>query len=340
MSTQSLRRKTSLMIRGKEKCGRHNQFLGSERVVHCQIFLLGEVFPKQECALLDICENIIYMWHKFNGKVLAHGESLAQIGLRTGKNVTKHLLAKNSWESNLVADISKVDHLEGDQGKGLFLKSPDNLRARKAVVVCMQDRGFNGFASNIIKRQVNETKLSCLLARTRALILYISISIFDFGPEKLPGISRNGPQDTTATLGRAPSILRRLLRLRPSSKRRGYVGRKSLALQLGWKRRHTTNSVTHFQPCKRNTWKHLQKHQAVVPHSSKYSGRSNHWHYIDYQNKQQSKKTRADPVPRKKRFSTILLRRSISQTWRWKNCNRLFQHWKVCWRKGVTPSSK
>ena len=24
-------------------------------------------------------------------------------------------------------------------------------------------------------------------------ILYISISIFDFGPEKLPGLSRNGP---------------------------------------------------------------------------------------------------------------------------------------------------
>ena len=166
----------------------------------------------------------------------------------------------------------------------------------------MQDRGFNGFESNIIKRQVNKTKLSCLLARTRAIILYISISIFDFGPEKLPGILRNGPQNTTATLGRAPSRLRRLLRLWPSSKRRGCVGRKSLAFQLGWKRRHKTNSVTHFQPCARNTWKHLQKHLAVVPHSSKYSGRSNHWHYIDYQNKQQSKKTKADPVPRESIF--------------------------------------
>ena len=33
-----------------------------------------------------------------------------------------------------------------------------------------------------------------MLARIRALILYISIGIFDFGSEKLPGLSRNGPQ--------------------------------------------------------------------------------------------------------------------------------------------------
>ena len=36
-------------------------------------------------------------------------------------------------------------------------------------------------------------KRSSLLARTSALILYISIGILDFGPEKLPGLSRNGP---------------------------------------------------------------------------------------------------------------------------------------------------
>ena len=32
------------------------------------------------------------------------------------------------------------------------------------------------------------------LARNRALILYISFRIFDFGPEKSPGLWRNGPQ--------------------------------------------------------------------------------------------------------------------------------------------------
>ena len=46
----------------------------------------------------------------------------------------------------------------------------------------------------MIKLSVNETKCSSLLARTRALTLFISISIFDFGPEKLTGLSRNGPQ--------------------------------------------------------------------------------------------------------------------------------------------------
>ena len=61
-------------------------------------------------------------------------------------------------------------------------------------MVYMQDRGFNSFASNMIKLWVNETKWSSLLARILALILYISMSIFDVGPEKLPGLSRNGPQ--------------------------------------------------------------------------------------------------------------------------------------------------
>ena len=44
----------------------------------------------------------------------------------------------------------------------------------------------------MIKLSVNETKWSILLARARALILFISIGIFDFGPEKLTGLSRNG----------------------------------------------------------------------------------------------------------------------------------------------------
>ena len=46
----------------------------------------------------------------------------------------------------------------------------------------------------MIKQSVNETEWSSLLARTLTLILYISIRKFDFGPETLPGLSRNGPQ--------------------------------------------------------------------------------------------------------------------------------------------------
>ena len=64
----------------------------------------------------------------------------------------------------------------------------------QAISVYIKDRGFNGFASNMIKLSVNETKWNSLLARTRSLILYISISIFDFGPVKLPELWRNGPQ--------------------------------------------------------------------------------------------------------------------------------------------------
>ena len=60
--------------------------------------------------------------------------------------------------------------------------------------VYIQDRGFNSFASNMIKLPVSETKWSSLLARTCAHILYISIWIFDFGPVKLTGLSRNGSQ--------------------------------------------------------------------------------------------------------------------------------------------------
>ena len=60
----------------------------------------------------------------------------------------------------------------------------------------IKDRGFNSFASDMIKLSVNETKWDSLLAWTRALILYILIWIFDFRPENLPGLSRNGPQDS------------------------------------------------------------------------------------------------------------------------------------------------
>ena len=63
----------------------------------------------------------------------------------------------------------------------------------------MEDRGLNSFASNMRKLSVSETKWSSLLARTGAFILYISILIFDFVPEKLPGLSRNRPQDLSVS---------------------------------------------------------------------------------------------------------------------------------------------
>ena len=66
--------------------------------------------------------------------------------------------------------------LHGGWGpQGPFLESPDNYTARKAVVVYMEDEGFNSFATNTIKLSVSETKWSSLLARTGAFVLYMSI---------------------------------------------------------------------------------------------------------------------------------------------------------------------
>ena len=56
-----------------------------------------------------------------------------------------------------------------------FSKVPIIDVARKAGLVYMHDKGFNSFASNMIKLSVNEIKWSSLLARTHALILFISI---------------------------------------------------------------------------------------------------------------------------------------------------------------------
>ena len=72
----------------------------------------------------------------------------------------------------------------GEAG-GLFLERPDNERAREAVVVYMQDRCFNGYADNMIKLSVNATQFEIVC-------LQASFRIFDFGPKKLPGPSRNG----------------------------------------------------------------------------------------------------------------------------------------------------
>ena len=60
----------------------------------------------------------------------------------------------------------------------------------------MQGRGFNSFASNRIKLSVNETEWSSLLARTRALILYIYSFRFEnliSDPKRYRGFRETGP---------------------------------------------------------------------------------------------------------------------------------------------------
>ena len=89
----------------------------------------------------------------------------------------------------------------------------------------------------MIKLSVNETKWRSLLARTRALILYISFWIFDFGPVKLPGLSRNGPlqvffvftEDWQPSLFHFTNLLPHILEINISLKR--WKG----ALHLKWR---------------------------------------------------------------------------------------------------------
>ena len=56
----------------------------------------------------------------------------------------------------------------------------------------MQDRGLNSFASNMIKLSVKETKWSILLARTRPLILFSSISDLISGPKSYRDFRETG----------------------------------------------------------------------------------------------------------------------------------------------------
>ena len=46
-----------------------------------------------------------------------HTATLSSTGLRAEVSLGKHLLLENCWENNLVPNISKVDYLEGHQGR-------------------------------------------------------------------------------------------------------------------------------------------------------------------------------------------------------------------------------
>ena len=74
----------------------------------------------------------------------------------------------------------------------------------------------------MIKLSANETKWSSLLARTHVFILYISISIFDFGPEKLPGLSRNVLLNTRQSKMQISCALGRVLCSQYSQRSPGY----------------------------------------------------------------------------------------------------------------------
>ena len=76
---------------------------------------------------------------------------------------------------------------------GPFLEAPGNYRAREAVLFTIPDGGFKSFEYYTVKSLAKETKWTLLEFRTHPTFLEIYIWKSDFGPVKLPGLSRNGP---------------------------------------------------------------------------------------------------------------------------------------------------
>ena len=56
------------------------------------------------------------------------------------------------------------------------------------------DSSFKRFENGAVKLSAKETKWTSLQVRTHPTFLENLISKYDFGPVKLTGLSRNGPQ--------------------------------------------------------------------------------------------------------------------------------------------------
>ena len=77
-----------------------------------------------------------------------------------------------------------------------FSNVPVTFLARKAVCVCcvsVQDQSFNNFENNTMKLSVDEAKLTSMWVRNCAAFQQVLILKFSLGPEKFPGLPRNGP---------------------------------------------------------------------------------------------------------------------------------------------------
>ena len=87
-----------------------------------------------------------------------------------------------------------------------FSNVPVTFGARKAVCVCcvcVQDQSFNNFENNTMKLSVDETKLTGMWAWNCAAFQQVVILKFALGPEKFPGLPRNGPPVPNESLAKA-----------------------------------------------------------------------------------------------------------------------------------------
>ena len=96
--------------------------------------------------------------------------------------------------------------------------SPSRLRrsilsppTRKKPLAPRVDSSFKRFENCTVKLSAKETKWTSLEVRTHPTFLETLISKYDFGPVKLPGLSRNGPQgrDVRKPINVNPSKVKR-----------------------------------------------------------------------------------------------------------------------------------
>ena len=80
-----------------------------------------------------------------------------------------------------------------EEYRGPFLEAPDNYRARQAVLFSIPDGSIKNFENYTVKLSTKGTKWTSLEVRTHPTFLKTLISKYDFGPFKLPGLSRNEP---------------------------------------------------------------------------------------------------------------------------------------------------
>ena len=96
-----------------------------------------------------------------------------------------------------VVPTSLVDGFFNKRSEACFSKVPITFifPAWKVVLclLCTQAQTLNNFENNTMKLSENEAILTGLWARNWATIQQVLILKFAFGPEKLRGLSRNGP---------------------------------------------------------------------------------------------------------------------------------------------------
>ena len=120
--------------------------------------------------------------------------STEQVGSDSAKKGESQLKIESSPRANEQATRFPTRSLaSSSRNWGPFLEAPGNYRARQAVLFFILDSSFKRFENCTVKLSAKETKWTPLEIRTHPTILENLISKYDFGPVKLPGLSRNGP---------------------------------------------------------------------------------------------------------------------------------------------------